>query len=1011
MQFQAKQSLLMSKNLSILIAEDDPADADLLVRQFKQAGYSVTAERVQTADALNAALHNQRWDLMLSDFRMPQFTAIDALHLLKQSGNDVPFILISGAIGEEAAVEAMKAGAHDYFPKGKYTRLVQSAEREMREAEERQKRRTAERNLNFLIEAGQVLSSSLDYEATLANLTRLVVPALADWCAVYLVEKGETRQVASLTSDPAKAAALQGLFNDYPVDPASPVGYAKVIRTGEPEFIPEIPPELIARAAVNDLHRERLQAIGMRSYISVPIRLRGQVFGAITLAAAESGRVYDTANLALADAFAQRASVAIENALLYREAAEQREWFEVTLRSIGDAVIATDMEGKITFMNQVAQTLTAWPISEAQGHVLEDVFHIVNEETRNIVENPVAKVIADGLVVGLANHTVLLDKNGQEYPIDDSGAPIRDRQGRMIGVVLVFHDVSEQRRAEQHIRQSEERYRAFIENSSEGIWRFDLDQPVATHLPISDQIDLFYKHGFLAECNDAMARMYGYQRAEEITGARLGDFLPRDKTDNIEYLTAFIQEGYRLSNAESQEVDRNNTICYFLNNLSGIIADGHIRGAWGIQRDVTELRESRVRLEHSYQRTRHLYELSRKISTTNTTQQVLEAMLSSHLLQSAKRATVMWFEHPWLEDNEPEYGDILAVWSRDDDLPDLTGRRFTFDDYKNRELVSRSNPVIVANTETDQRIGSETQAYLRQMGTKSYISLPLVAAGQFFGLITMHWDTPNAVSYEEASYLQGISDQAAAAIYNLQILEQEAQARRMAEEADALKMQFLAMISHELRTPLTSIKGFISSLLATDVTWDAEQQHEFHRIINTETDNLAELVEQLLDLSRLEAGTLSIQRSPISIPEMIEATLPKMLQLCDDHPVRREIAASLPLVLADQRRVTQVLTNLVDNACKYSPEGTEVIVSGREDGEMVRLTVRDHGPGIPAEERESVFEAFRQANNRPAHEIRGAGLGLAIAKALIEAHDGRIWIEESGGPGTAISFTLPVIRS
>src|SRR5688572_24686588 len=106
----------MPQNLSILIAEDDPADADLLTRQFKHAGYTVQMDRVQTADAFSAALRRQRWDIIFSDFRMPQFNAFDALALMKQVGQDIPFIVISGTIGEESAVELMKAGVHDYFP-------------------------------------------------------------------------------------------------------------------------------------------------------------------------------------------------------------------------------------------------------------------------------------------------------------------------------------------------------------------------------------------------------------------------------------------------------------------------------------------------------------------------------------------------------------------------------------------------------------------------------------------------------------------------------------------------------------------------------------------------------------------------------------------------------------------------------------------------------------------------------------------------------------------------------
>ena len=136
---------------------------------------------------------------------------------------------------------------------------------------------------------------------------------------------------------------------------------------------------------------------------------------------------------------------------------EQREMFRTTIASIGDAVMTTDTQGRITYLNSVAQSLTGWRQETAVGQSLETVFRIVNEETRASVENPVAKVLREGIVVGLANHTVLIAKDGTERPVDDSAAPIRDPKGNVAGVVMVFRDVTERRRAEAALRASEEK--------------------------------------------------------------------------------------------------------------------------------------------------------------------------------------------------------------------------------------------------------------------------------------------------------------------------------------------------------------------------------------------------------------------------------------------------------------------------------------------------------------------------------------------------------------------------
>ena len=140
------------------------------------------------------------------------------------------------------------------------------------------------------------------------------------------------------------------------------------------------------------------------------------------------------------------------------------------------------------------------------------------------------------------------------------------------------------------LRESEERYRAFMANSSEAIWRFELDQPVPLDLPHDTQIDLFYEHGFLAECNDVMAQMYGFTSSSEIVGARLGDLLVREDQTNVNYLCAFLQSGYRLIGAESREVDRDGHEKFFVNNLIGVVERGHLQRAWGTQRDITEQR-------------------------------------------------------------------------------------------------------------------------------------------------------------------------------------------------------------------------------------------------------------------------------------------------------------------------------------------------------------------------------------------------------------------------------------
>ncbi|MBU2520683.1 MAG: response regulator [Proteobacteria bacterium] len=178
---------------------------------------------------------------------------------------------------------------------------------------------------------------------------------------------------------------------------------------------------------------------------------------------------------------------------------ENERWLSTILRSIGDAVIVTDTEGNIRFMNDVACYLTGWKLEEAVGKTLADIFNIVNEQTRKKVENPVTKVIRKGKVVGLANHTILISKDGTEIPIDDSGAPVRDEKGNIIGVVLVFHDIIERYEAEKKLQESEQRYRSLYEYALSGLYRSR----------ISD--------GKILLANKIVADMLGYESVEELT--------------------------------------------------------------------------------------------------------------------------------------------------------------------------------------------------------------------------------------------------------------------------------------------------------------------------------------------------------------------------------------------------------------------------------------------------------------------------------------------------------------
>jgi K+-sensing histidine kinase KdpD len=323
--------------------------------------------------------------------------------------------------------------------------------------------------------------------------------------------------------------------------------------------------------------------------------------------------------------------------------------------------------------------------------------------------------------------------------------------------------------------------------------------------------------------------------------------------------------------------------------------------------------------------------------------------------------------------------------------------------------VRRKEPLWLGSLEERLAQIPLTPGAPRDEANCAWAAIPLTLNGRVLGCLGLSFPEPRAFSAEERSFTLALAHQCAQAIDRARLYEAEARARREAERASELRLRFLAMISHELRTPLTSIKGFASTLLANDVTWEPAAQRDFIETINREADKLTDMIEQLLDLSRIEAGSLRIASEPQSLAAIVAEALVQTADVTAAHIVATDIAADVPAVRADGQRIAQVLINLLGNAAKYAPPGTSITLSAaRETDGRVRVSVRDEGPGIAPEDRAHVFEAFRRGNEGQVRQAKGAGMGLAICKGIVEAHGGRIWIEEQEVPGTTVSFTLPV---
>ena len=225
-------------------------------------------------------------------------------------------------------------------------------------------------------------------------------------------------------------------------------------------------------------------------------------------------------------------------------------------------------------------------------------------------------------------------------------------------------------------------------------------------------------------------------------------------------------------------------------------------------------------------------------------------------------------------------------------------------------------------------------------------------------------------------------------------------------EAEELKSTFISVVSHELKTPVALIKGYVSTLRREDACWDREIVADSLAVIEDEADRLTELIENLLDASRLQAGALAMNLSDVALDALAKRIAERFRTQSSQHTFVVDFPENFPVILGDEDRLTQVLTNLISNAIKYSPEGGEVRIGGQILGEQIVICVSDQGPGIAADDLPYVFDRFYRSSDA-SRTTKGAGLGLYLTRAVVEAHGGRIWVDPKPGSGARLCFSLP----
>jgi signal transduction histidine kinase len=320
-------------------------------------------------------------------------------------------------------------------------------------------------------------------------------------------------------------------------------------------------------------------------------------------------------------------------------------------------------------------------------------------------------------------------------------------------------------------------------------------------------------------------------------------------------------------------------------------------------------------------------------------------------------------------------------------------------------------PVQIPDTfDEGERSSSRVRPLLNRLGYRSLLTVPILREQQIMGGLTVWRRQVGEFQPEVVNLLQAFATQSALAIHNARLFREIGDKNREIEAANRHKSEFLANVSHELRTPLNAIIGFSEVLLEKYFGELNDKQNEYVDDILSSGRHLLSLINDILDLSKVEAGRMELEVTTFHLPDAIDNAMLLVRERASKHGIKLDqaIDARLGDYTGDERKIKQILVNLLTNAVKFTPEGGQVKVEARLGDSAAILSVVDSGIGIAKEDQEAIFEEFRQASGNYAQKREGTGLGLTLTRRFVEMHGGKIWVESEVGKGSTFTFTLPI---
>ncbi len=967
-------------------------------------------------------------------------------------------------------------------------------------------RRRDEADLRFLAQASVEFARSTDYEETLRRVATLAVPHFADWCAVdVLDEQGGLKRLAVAHVDPAKVGLADELHRRYPPNPELPVGAWKVLRTGQPELVADITPELLASSTHDAEHLEIVRALGLRSYMGLPIIGAAGVLGVITFVASESARVYGQQDLALATDLVARAAVSIQNASMFQalRRSDARQSFLLRFTDVlrrPEALqqvltAACEMVGRHFGVDRVGY-----------GHVDEHLDRIEYDVCWTDGTVPPllgvfpASAFGQPVIDRLRASSTVAIADVRNHPLtsdDTTIATSHEVETRAILVVPLFkagrlrtivylnqrprrqwsaeeislmeevaertRELIERARTEEALRHSESRWRGLFERMTEGFFVAEAIRDAAgqmtdfrflevnpaferlTNVPVASALGRPVTQvipGVQRELIDAYAQVVDSGAAAEFevhipalndrwyeararpVGADQFSVLFLEITDRKQAQLELARSAERYRTL-FESIDEGFCILEVLFDAAGQPHDYRfveVNPAFERQSGLTDavgctIRELVPEVDHAYIRT------------------YAQVAQTGESIRFESHALAM---HRWLDAFAFRIGDPRQ-WRVALLFTDVTERRLAQEAAaeRERELSEAQRLARLGSWFWDleaDRIDASPEL-LRIFGLPKGAQLPRFAEQSGTMYPEPDWQRLNAAVAEAIaegrSYsvdLRALRDgrpvwviargtavrNAEGRVTGLRGTVQDIGERKQIEEAlreaDIRKDEFLATLAHELRNPLAPLRNGLAILRAAD--GHSAPAVRAREVMERQLVHLVRLVDDLLDVSRVSQGKVSMQKSVTSLQSVVELSLETSRPLLDaaGHALEVRLPAEPVLLHVDATRIAQVLSNLLNNAAKYTPHGGRIVLTAAVlERSRLQLSVQDNGIGIPADMLEKVFDLFTQVGGALDRAQGGLGIGLSLARRLVELHDGSMRAFSAGErQGSTFYVELPV---